>query len=444
MPLRQRLLVPLLFLLALCLPLAAAAQQQGLEIDIVGGNAAALPIAVVPMPYQGGTAAPETDVAAVVGADLARSGQFRTLPVADMAERPTRGSEINYPTWRALKQDYLVVGRVLDAGDGAYRVEYELFDVARGERLIGLALTARGAQLRRLAHQMADAIYEKILGVRGAFDTQIAYVTARGTGTGARYALVVADADGYNPRTVVSDSQPILSPAWHPDGHHLAFVSFNSGQSAIYILDITRDTTLPAPVSRFRGINGAPSFSPDGRKLALSLSRTGNPEIYVMDLGSKALTRITSQFGIDTEPEWSPDGSTLYFTSDRGGRPQIYQVPASGGSASRVTFQGSYNASATVSYDGKKIAVAQGAGNNYRIALFDRSLGSPRVTMLSPGSLDESPSFAPNASMVLYAAREGGRGVLYAVSADARVRQRLVFAEGDVREPAWGPYRDQR
>jgi TolB protein len=197
-------------------------------------------------------------------------------------------------------------------------------------------------------------------------------------------------------------------------------------------------------VSSFRGINGAPSFSPDGSKLALTLSRSGNPEIYVMDIGSRQLRQLTNQSSIDTEPTWSADGSSIYFTSDRGGRPQIYRVPAAGGSASRVTFEGSYNATATVSYDSKKIAVAQGSGNTYRIAMMDSSLGSPRWSSLSPGSLDESPSFAPNASMVLYAAREGGRGVLYAVSADARVRQRLVLADGDVREPAWSPYRTQR
>lgn len=429
-------------LFALLLPMAAFAQEKGLEIDIVGGNASALPIAVVPMPYQGSGAAPDTDVASVVRADLDRSGQFRGLPATDMVEKPTKGSEIQYPTWRLLKQDYLVVGRVVDGGAGSYRVEYELFDVAKQERLLGFAMTARSNAMRDVAHQIADAIYEKILGVRGAFWTRIAYITAVGTGKGSRYALMVADSDGYNPQTVVRSPEPLLSPSWSPDGRRLAYVSFERGNSSIYIQDIT--TGGRELVASFRGINGAPSFSPDGRKLALTLSRSGNPEIYVMDLGSKALTQITNQFGIDTEPTWSADGGSLYFTSDRGGKPQIYQAPASGGGATRVTFQGSYNASATVSFDGKKIAVAQGSGNVYRIALLDRSLGSPRWSTLSPGSLDESPSFAPNASMILYAAREGRRGVLYAVSADGRVRQRLVLADGDVREPAWGPYRTQR
>ena len=423
----------------LCLSLATAnAQAQGLEIDIVGGNAAALPIAVVPFEGSAG----ETDVAAVVRADLERSGQFRALPEKDMVERPTRGSEVQYPTWRLLKQDFVVVGRAVDAGGGSYRVEYELFDVAKQQRLLGFALTARAGAMRDVAHQIADAIYEKILGVRGAFWTRIAYVTATGVGKGSRYALMVADADGWNPQTVVRSNEPLLSPSWSPDGRRLAYVSFEGGNSAIFVQDIA--TGAREKLAGFRGINGAPAFSPDGRKLALTLSRSGSPEIYVMDLASRALTQITHQLGIDTEPTWSADGNTIYFTSDRGGRPQIYQVSVAGGGATRVTFQGSYNASASVSYDDKKIAVAQGNGNAYRIALLDRSLGSPRWDTLSPGSLDESPSFAPNAGMLLYAAREGGRGVLYAVSTDGRVRQRLVLANGDVREPAWGPYREKR
>ena len=437
----KRLHCWLLALFASLLPLAASAQQQGLEIDIIGGNASALPIAVVPMPYQGAGAAPDTDIAAVIRADLDRSGQFRGLPERDMVERPTRGAEVQYPTWRALRQDFLVVGRIADAGDGGYRVEYELFDVAKQERLLGFAMTARANAMRDVAHQIADAVYEKILGVPGAFWTRIAYVTATGAGNASRYALMVADADGWNPQTVVRSNEPLLSPAWSPDGRKLAYVSFERGNSSIYIQDI--GTGGRELVSSFRGINSGPAFSPDGRKLALTLSRSGNPEIYVMDLGSKALTQITNQFGIDTAPVWSPDGGSLYFTSDRGGQPQVYQAPAGGGGATRVTFEGRYNADPSLSYDGKKIAVAQGAGNVYRIALLDRSLGSPRWSTLSPGSLDESPSFAPNASMVLYAAREGRRGVLYAVSADGRVRQRLVLADGDVREPAWGPYRKQ-
>ena len=435
----RRFLVFLAFVLLLP---AGVARAQGLDIGTVVGKEGAIPIAIVPMPYLGNSVAPDTDIAAVIRADLNRSGQFRALAEQDVIERPQRGSEIKFPTWRVLKQDFVVVGRVLDNADGGYRVEYELWDVARQERLLGLAIGGRPRGMRDVSHQIADQIYEKILGVRGAFWTSIAYVTATGLAPDMQYSLMIADSDGYNPQTVVRSKEPLLSPAWSPDRRRIAYVSFERGNSTIYIQEIA--TGAREVISSFRGINGAPSFSPDGRRLALTLSRTGNPEIYVMDLGSKALTQVTRQFGIDTSPTWSADGATLYFTSDRGGRPQVYQVAAGGGSANRVTFEGSYNADPTVSYDGKKIATTQGSGNNYRIALLDRSLGTPRWSMLSPGSLDESPSFAPNAGMLMYAAKEGGRGVLYAVSADARVRQRLVLADGDVREPAWGPYRTRR
>jgi len=430
------------FALLLALLLPALSFAQALEIEISGGSAAALPIAVIPFEYLGMSVAPDTDLAAVVRADLNRSGQFRTLADADLVEKPIRAQEINFATWRLLKQDFILLGRILDSPDGGYRSEFELFDVARQERVLGLSLDGRPQAMRDVAHQIADLVYEKILGVRGAFWTRIAYVTATGIGPGTQYALMVADADGFNPQVVVRSREPLLSPAWSPDGRRLAYVSFERGNSAIYIQEIS--TGARELVASHRGINGAPAFSPDGTRLALTLSRTGNPEIYVMDLASKALTQITQHWSIDTEPAWTPDSQRLMYTSDRGGKPQIYEVSAAGGDPLRVTFNGDYNARATISWDGKKVAMAQGSGNVYRIAVMDRSFGGlGRWQNLSPGNLDESPSFAPNASMLIYAAREGQRGVLYAVSADARVRQRLVFADGDVREPAWSPFRQR-
>jgi len=422
-------------LVLLFAPLLASAQEPP-QIDVIGGQAAALPIAVVPFAGSAG----ETDIAKVVAADLDRSGQFRTLPEGDMVERPTTSAQVSYPTWRTLRQDFLLIGRVIP--DGAQlRVEYELFDIAKQTRILGEAKIAPGAAARDVAHQIADAVYEKVLGVRGAFWTRIAYVTASGTGNNRHYELMVADSDGFNAQSVVSSPQPLLSPSWSPDGKRIAYVSFDRGSSSIYIQNLA--SSGRELIASFRGINGAPAFSPDGSRMAMTLSRSGNPEVYVMDLGSKQLHQITNQMGIDTEPVWSADGGTIYFTSDRGGRPQIYQAPASGGGATRLTFQGSYNARATVSADGKKIATAQGNGNAYRIALMDRALGN-RWTTLSPGNLDESPSFAPNASMLLYAAKEGGRSVLYTVSADGRARLRLPVAGANVQEPAWGPYRQKR
>lgn len=410
-------------------------------IDVPDGTASLVPIAVVPFAFEGAGVPAETDVSDVVRMDLSRSGQFRALPKNDVVEFPTRGGEIKFPTWNMLKQSHILVGRVADAEEGALRVEFELYDVAKQERLLGFAITGQRSDLRSVGHQIADLVYEKILGVRGAFWTRIAYVTATGVAPKITYALMIADSDGYNPQLVVRSPEPLLSPAWSPDGRKLAYVSFEGGDSAIYIQEI--GTGSRQIVSRRKGINGAPSFSPDGSKLALTLSYLGNPDIFVMDLASREVSRVTNHFAIDTEATWSPDGRSLFFISDRSGKPQIYQVPATGGDATRITFQGEYNASPSVSFDGKKIAVAQGNGNVYRIAVLDRSTGSGQMTFISPGNVDESPSFAPNGSMLLYAATEGPKGVLYAVSANGQVRQRLVLADGDVREPAWGPFRQR-
>jgi TolB protein len=429
-----------LFFCWLLLGAAGARAQGALTIDIPNGNPSALPIAVVPFAFEGAGLPPETDIAQVISADFNRCGQFRALPKKDVVEFPVRGAEVKFPTWRQLKQDFLVIGRVADAEGGALRVEFELYDVAKQERLLGVAVSARSSDLRSAAHQIADMVYEKILHVPGAFWTRMAYVTMTGSGGNLQYALMVADSDGYNPQTVVRSKEPLLSPAWSPDSKKLAYVSFERGNSSIYLQEIA--TGSRQVLAANKGINGAPAFSPDGNTLALTLSMSGNPEIYLMDLGSRRTTQITKHFSIDTEPTWMPDGQSLLFTSDRAGKPQIYQVPIAGGEPSRISFQGEYNARPTVSYDGKRIAMAQGNGNVYRIAVLDRGTGgSGELRVISPGNLDESPSFAPNGSMLLYATREGAKGVLYAVSTDGRVRQRLVLADGDVREPAWSPLR---
>jgi TolB protein len=424
--------------------LAAAAQGGGLSsdvptIDIKNGTASAIPITIVPFGFEGATLPPDTDVAGVIGSDLNRCGQFKALDRQSIIESPTRGKDIKFQTWNLLKQAYIVVGREIENPGGDVRVEFELYDVAKQAQLLGLAITSQKTGLRDVAHQVADLVYEKITGVRGAFWTRIAYITSTGIGNNIQYSLMVADSDGVNPQTVVKSREPLLSPAWSPDGRKLAYVSFERGNSSIYIQEI--GTGAREVVSSAKGINGAPSFSPDGSKLALTLSYGGNPDIYVMNLASREKIQLTKHFAIDTEPTWMPDGQSIIFTSDRSGKPQLYQVSAAGGEATRVTFSGEYNAKATISYDGKHIAMVQGAGNVYRIAVLDRTTGESKA--ISVGNLDDAPSYAPNGSMILYAATEGSRDVLYAVSADGRVRQRLVLADGEVREPAWSPFRQR-
>jgi TolB protein len=424
-----------LFLIFIALLVFQSAEAQ-LQIEIISGNASALPIAIVPFQWEDSTAPPADSVDSVISNDLYRSGLFKPMAVDQMVDRPAEAENIRYGTWRLMKVDYIVIGKVRTPADGrGHELVYQLFDVHTQELLLSRITSVGPGDLRYGAHRVADAIYEELTGVPGAFSTRIAYITATGLGDNSRYELIVADADGYGPQSIVGSPEPLLSPAWSPDGRHLAYVSFEQGNSAVYMQDVS--TGARELISGGKGINGAPSFSPDGKKMALTLSRSGNPEIYVRDRATGRTEQITQHWSIDTEAVWAPDGKYIYFTSDRGGRPQIYRVAPSGGTPERVTLEGDYNARASVSPDGRRIAVAQGRGNEYRIAVWD--IETERFSVLTPGKLDESPSFAPNGSMILYATREGTRGVLSAVSADGNVRQRLILSEGDVREPAWSP-----
>ncbi|MEJ2395406.1 MAG: Tol-Pal system beta propeller repeat protein TolB [Candidatus Thiodiazotropha sp.] len=408
-----------------------------LTIEITEGVEGALPIAVVPFGWQG-PASPPVDVAGVINADLQRSGRFKTIPQGDMLSRPTSAEEIEFKDWRALDTENLVIGQVRPMGTGGYEIRFQLFDVYKGEQLTGYTIPTTAPNLRATAHRIADLIYEKLLGVPGAFATRVAYITSVNQADGSqRIDLNIADADGYNPETIVSSSEPLMSPAWSPDGRKLAYVSFEGGRSAIYVQEVY--TGKRQKVTSFKGINGAPAWSPDGRKLAMALSKDGNPDIFVYDLASRKLQAVVRHYAIDTEPSWSPDGRDIVFTSDRGGKPQIYRVSAYGGRAERVTFQNSYNARASYSPDGKLLALVTREDGNYRIAVQDLDSGVMQV--LSQGSLDESPSFAPNGSMIIYASKTGRRGVLAAVSVDGRVRQRLALQEGNVREPVWSPFK---
>jgi TolB protein len=430
-------LLPSLLLAVLIGAGAAHAVYAALQIEITSGVRDPIPIAIVPFapapPADGGL-----DVAGVVQHDLEGSGRFKALPRERMPARPTQPEAISTADWKGAGSDYVVVGRVAALEGGTLAVEFDLVNTLTGVRLTTQRFTGPPGALRNAAHRVSDAIYQKILGVRGAFATRIAYVSVDGNLPAQRHQLIVADADGENPHLILESRYPIMSPAWSPDGQWLAYVSFESKLSGVYVqLVRTGERRL---VSARAGINGAPAWSPDGRKLALTLGgSSGNPDIYVLDLTSQSLTRLTDDPAIDTEPEWAPDGRSLYFTSDRAGSPQIYQVSASGGRPKRITFEGNYNARPRVSADGTELAMVTLDGGNYRIAVQDLASGAVRV--LSHGRLDESPSFAPNGATLLYSQREGAaRGSLATVSVDGLTGLRLKAAQGAVVEPAWGPF----
>ena len=431
---RVRSTVTLIMTLLVALPSTCA--HAVLTIEITEGVEGTLPIAVVPFAWEGQTPAPQ-DIAQIVSDDLARSGQFGPLARADLLASPQSGAEVRYANWKASGVDHLVIGRLRAMGPDAYVVQFQLFDVFKETQLVGYSFPAKTAQLRRVAHSIADIIYEKITGTPGAFNTRIAYVSAlKNANNEQRYVLQVSDADGHNPKTVLSSEHPLMSPSWSPDGTRLAYVSFEKRHPAIYVQTIK--TAQREKISALQGINGAPVWSPDGTRLALTLSHKGSPDIYVLSIGNRRLQRVTSGRAIDTEPAWMPDGRSLVFTSDRSGAPQLYEQSLDGGRARRLTFEGKYNASAAVSADGTRVAMVHGDKGRYRIAVLDRDTGALRV--VTDGSLDESPSFAPNGSMIIYATQGGGRGVLGAVSVDGRMKQRFSLAEGDVREPVWSPY----
>ena len=411
--------------------------QARLTIEIVGGAEGAQPIAIVPFraPQSGGAT---PDVAAVIAADLARTGRFKPMPRRDMLSTPSSAEDVDLRDWRLQSMDNLVVGAVENRPGGGFFVRFVLFDVFRGEQLASMSLESSVAELRYTAHRAADIIYERLTGSPGVFSTRIAYITSEygyGYGDSQRVSLRVSDADGHNPQTIVTSEDPIMSPAWSPDGRRLAYVSFENRKTSIFIQELA--TGRRERIASHKGINGSPSWSPDGRSLAMTLSKDGNPEIYLMDMGTRSLRRLTDNLAIDTEPAWSPDGGHIIFTSGRGGGPQIYKVPVAGGTPQRVTFENDYNGRASYAPDGRSIVMVTRVNGRFRIGLLDLEAGVTRL--ISDGGLDESPSFAPNGSMVIYATLYAGRGVLSAVSVDGRVTQRLSQDLGEVREPAWSP-----
>ena len=426
--------------------------DEDLDFVISGGADSARPVAVLPFSWQGIANNPDQDAAAVIASDLRRSGRFNPMQRHQLLQNVDNYDDVNVELWKEKGIEAVVVGRITQVPDGRLKVAYELIDVYRQtqeirngklynvdrNKLDSYSAFIQPSALRFHAHRIADRVYEKLTGERGAFATRIAYVAVE-RGQEKPYRLMVADADGYAPQLVKASSQAIMSPAWSPDAQKLAYVSFENGRSEVFIKEIYKPEKA-VRVAAFEGINSAPAFSPDGRRLALTLSRDGNPEIYIMDLTTRRFSRVTNHYGIDTEPNWTPDGQSITFTSDRGGRPQIYRKNLFGSKAVRLTYDGTYNASSSFTPDGKTMVLINRTNGVFHVAVQDLETGTMQT--ITETELDESPSLAPNGSMIIYATVYRGRQVLSVVSTDGRFKARLPSKTGEVKAPVWSPYLD--
>ncbi|WKB52536.1 Tol-Pal system beta propeller repeat protein TolB [Eleftheria terrae] len=408
--------------------LAAGGAMAQFRVDITGVGATQFPIAIAPFRGEAGWT---QQVSAIVRADLERSGQFRSVDAGgaalDESARPTPAE------WRGRGADALAVGSVSKLADGRVDVRFRLWDTVRGQDLGGQAYAVVEADMRLVAHRIADYIYEKITGEKGVFATRIAYVTK----AAQRHTLWVADSDGEAAQVALASAEPIISPAWSPGGAELAYVSFETRKPVVYSQEIA--TGKRRPIAAFKGSNSAPAWSPDGSQMVVVLTRDGLSQLYGLSRSGEGLKRLTNSPGIDTEPVFSADGKSIYFVSDRGGSPQIYRMPAGGGSAERITFNGSYNVSPAVSPDGRWLTfITRNGGGAFRVQLME--LASGTVTTISDTRDDESPSFAPNSRLILYATRAQGRDVLMTTTLDGKIKATLLSNRGDVREPVWGPF----
>jgi len=421
--LRRRLLAALISTPAL----PALAQFR---VEVTGVGLTQLPIAIAP--FRGEAQSPQK-IAAIVQADLERSGQFRAVDASGSALDETSRPDV--ALWRQKSADSLATGSVTRLADGRFDVRFRLWDVVRGQDLGGQSFVVTQGDLRLVAHRIADFIYEKLTGERGVFSTRIVYVTKAGT----RYSLWVADADGENAQSALSSPEPIISPAWSPNGGQIAYVSFESRKPVVYVHDVA--TGRRRLIANFRGSNSAPAWAPDGRTLAVTLSRDGGSQLYTIDANGGEPRRLMQSSGIDTEPVFSSDGRHIYFVSDRGGAPQIYKVPTAGGNAERVTFTGTYNISPSISPDGRWLAYISRVSGAFKLHVMDLSSGA--VSAITDTSADENPSFAPNSRMIVYATQQQGRESLMTSTLDGKIKARLAGQGGDIREPDWGPFQKQ-
>ena len=405
-----------------------------LTIDVIGGGASQIPITVLPL---GNEQRYEQNVSEIVSADLRRSGLFRLGSVGSKRPFPTQVGDVDYAYWRREGTQNLVIGDLTPRSGDKVDVRFRMFDVGSQSQSLGFSFLVDVSQLRATAHKIADLIYEKLTGDAGVFSTKICYVVKQGE----TFELQIADADGYNPQVVHRYNEPIISPQWSPDGEQVAYVSFEQRKAIVYVLNVFTGTRKV--LAAFAGSNSAPAWSPDGKRLAVTLTKDGISQLYLINADGSGAKRLTYSQSIDTEPNFSPDGRYLLFTSDRAGSPQIYRMRADGGGEpQRMTFEGGYNVTPRHSADGKTFVFIHRNQGRFNVAVQDIITG--QVQILTSGRLDQSPTFAPNGKMILYASEIKGRGILAAVSSDGRVKQRITAQAGDIREPAWGPLLNNR
>ena len=422
------------WLLAVLLVVASLPAQAQLTIDVIGGGASQIPITVLPL---GNEQRYEQQISQIVSADLRRSGLFRLGPVGSRRPFPTQVKDIDYAYWRSERAQNLVIGDVMPRGAGKVEVRFRMFDVGSEAQVLGFSFLVDERQLRATAHKIADLIYEQLTGDVGVFSTKICYVVKHGE----TFELQIADADGYNPQVVHRYDEPIISPQWSPDGTRVAYVSFEQRKAIIYVLNVFDGSR--EILAAFSGSNSAPAWSPDGKRLAVTLTKDGVSQLYLINADGSGARRLTYSQSIDTEPNFSPDGRYLLFTSDRAGSPQIYRMRVDGSDdAQRMTFEGGYNVTPKYSADGKSFVFIHRNQGRFNVAIQD--IVTRQVQILTSGRLDQSPTFAPNGKMILYASEINGRGILAAVSSDGRVKQRITAQAGDIREPAWGPLLNNR
>ena len=408
-----------------------------LTIRITQGVGKQTPVAIVPFGVERGLSKISKNITEIITNDLLRSGRFSVTPVENMLQKPSTGAEIDFDDWSILGVEAVVIGKISEGRNNSYNIQFQLFDIYKREQIVGYRMPANEKTLRRSAHRIADMVFEELTGIRGVFDTKVAYVRSNTFNEKRNYTLVISDSDGENEQIVLESKDPIMSPAWSPDSRMLSYVSFEGNMSTIYVQNLR--TGNRRKISELPGINGSPAFSPDGRKLVLTLGGSdGNLDIHVLDIATRNLKRLTYNRSIDTEATWAPNGEEIYFTSDRGGSPQIYKMKINSDRASRVTFEGNDNARPRLSPDGNKLAMVHQYRGDYRIAIYD--IEEKDLLILSSGSQDESPSFAPNSDTLIYATKLSGDGVLETVTADGLVRQRMAPKSGDIREPVWSPF----